>query len=858
MARAIAQDLKASLQFNGTSTTISLGSPAALTSLTDMTIEGWIKPSPIATNNTIMSAGFNYGTNNGFIFMVAGSNSANSRLLLFQGNVSTSSNNGSVVAGVWQHVAVVQAGNTIAYYVNGVQSGITVALTQRAQAAVATYIGTEGASSNYFKGNMSRLRIYNRALSATEITQRYQNARITSGLIEELDLAEGAGSTAIDTSSSANNGTITGATYTADTPSKARKLIGSNLLYNGSMEFAPPSAANVATTSNNRWIDGTAGGAASNTLFGWYMRQRNGTISSQFDYSTFNSGLASLKVSTTATNSWNQTQFICAGGIPVVGDPNIIAAVAGRNYTFSGWIKTTVNSGAAATGARLALYQYNAGGGQIGVLNLGNVTTSTGWTFYSGTYTALAGNGYLIPMAEVVGSDGATTLIMDAWFDDISITETIPVFRTTPQDFKSALNFNGTTTFVSVPTSANNDFTGPFTVSAWVKQTTVSVLATAEQAILSKPLANGTNYRYILAFGDNPYFSLYDGTNNPQAVAPSSVSSAATLGRWQHIVGVNNGATIAIYVNGVLKTSIANNATLVSSAGAFEIGRRAGGSNNYFKGLIAAVKTFASALTPTQIAQEYATGSNAIAAGQIHLLGEGAGGTAFDTSGNANNGTITASSFVGDVPTRKRQLVGGNLVTNGDMSFIPPFTAATGNTTTFIDGTAGGSTTNNLFKYGMIFFSGGGPAAFDTVTTINNKTSISLTANAGSRGALLYGNNGNGGVSPATQCLIPVNPSTSYTLTYWLKTDANVAANSACGGWRFYNGDFSAGAETLSATKFGPSTAWTQVTDTFTTASTTRYLLLQARQDVTPSVAATIWWGDIQLVPTVNTTRALA
>jgi hypothetical protein len=66
--------------------------------------------------------------------------------------------------------------------------------------------------------------IISRALTPTEIRNLHYNNIAPSGAVLDLRLNEGAGATAYDSSGNGNNGTITGATWSDDTPTKARNL----------------------------------------------------------------------------------------------------------------------------------------------------------------------------------------------------------------------------------------------------------------------------------------------------------------------------------------------------------------------------------------------------------------------------------------------------------------------------------------------------------------------------------------------------------------------------------------------------------------------------------------------------------
>jgi hypothetical protein len=122
----------------------------------------------------------------------------------------------------WYHVAGVYdaAAQTLDIYVNGVpDDGAltgTVPAAQVIPAGVNASIG-QRAGGYFFNGVIDNLRIYNRALSATEV-QSDMNTPVSAavaGLVAAYSFNEGAGPTVSDFSGNNNTGTINGAVWTA-------------------------------------------------------------------------------------------------------------------------------------------------------------------------------------------------------------------------------------------------------------------------------------------------------------------------------------------------------------------------------------------------------------------------------------------------------------------------------------------------------------------------------------------------------------------------------------------------------------------------------------------------------------------
>lgn len=181
----------------------------------EFSIEAWINPSD-GSNNTIVDKG-NYQ-------------------YLFQHNPGINGlgiyRNGSWVFGymniplnAWSHVAVTYSasGNAVKFYLNGVQVGGTYSgAVNTAPDNGDLNIGRQQPSDcrcNYFNGSMDELRLWNHALSATEIKNNY-NKEIpgaAQGLVANFHFNQGVAggnntsvSTLPDASTYNNNGTLNG------------------------------------------------------------------------------------------------------------------------------------------------------------------------------------------------------------------------------------------------------------------------------------------------------------------------------------------------------------------------------------------------------------------------------------------------------------------------------------------------------------------------------------------------------------------------------------------------------------------------------------------------------------------------
>ncbi len=103
--------------------------------------------------------------------------------------MSISSSNADIIQGQWFHVCVVRSGNTMNSYINGVSKGIS-SFTAPSSAGVQTTNELKIAQGNPIgqqytwtsNCNVSTIRMYNRALSASEVRQNYNATKGRFGL----------------------------------------------------------------------------------------------------------------------------------------------------------------------------------------------------------------------------------------------------------------------------------------------------------------------------------------------------------------------------------------------------------------------------------------------------------------------------------------------------------------------------------------------------------------------------------------------------------------------------------------------------------------------------------------------------
>ena len=159
------------LEFNGSSDFVNCGNDASLDVSESFTIGAYVKTS---VDGTILQKRTTL-YEEGYFFYIS---SGRLRILIEQPDNTNISliGNTSMLSGDWYHVVAVRDyGNEIGIYVNGNSDQTPVAdtLTQSISNNEPLYIGKQNDNTLSFNGSISDVRIYNRALNASEIKQYY-------------------------------------------------------------------------------------------------------------------------------------------------------------------------------------------------------------------------------------------------------------------------------------------------------------------------------------------------------------------------------------------------------------------------------------------------------------------------------------------------------------------------------------------------------------------------------------------------------------------------------------------------------------------------------------------------------------
>ncbi len=193
-----------------------------------------------------------------------------------------------------------------------------------------------------------------------------------------------------------------------------------------------------------------------------------------------------------------------------------------------------------------------------------------------------------------------------------------------------ALKFDGSDDFVN----AGNIFAEQiFTVDMWVKPGTTQ---TSYANIIDNN--HRTNINWVCQQDQN-------STNNYYFASKGIVNFSLLPDVWQHLTLVQGTASMAVYVDGVLKGSIDNTISSINYSNPFIYLAGHGGGGRHWNGEMDEVRLWSRALGAAEVAaagcQKFVNGNPLFANLEAYYsFNEASGNTGFDNSGNNRNATL--------------------------------------------------------------------------------------------------------------------------------------------------------------------------------------------------------------------------
>jgi Concanavalin A-like lectin/glucanases superfamily len=211
---------------------------------------------------------------------------------------------------------------------------------------------------------------------------------------------------------------------------------------------------------------------------------------------------------------------------------------------------------------------------------------------------------------------------------------------------------------IQIPMSDSLTFQDAITVEAWFKARAFhgdadDVIASTHQSDGGWELRVGGGVpRFVVNLGGTDYVAQ-----------PGNPLLKLKAGIWYYLAGVYDGQQVQLYLNDVVLTPpTAATGTIGANATNLILGRSpdAPEGQSNFAGLIFDMRVWSEALTPDRIRSDFLTGQSETPTPEGALrawypMVEGAGTTLYDHSGNANDGTLNAVTWVSTYPDTPNQ-----------------------------------------------------------------------------------------------------------------------------------------------------------------------------------------------------------
>ena len=669
------------LDFDGSDDSINAGSDSSIDNIFNGggTISAWINPTGWGEGDfgRIIDKGPGYSF---FVSNYSGIPLRSIRFAqYFTSNLSAwTTPTDSITLNTWQHVAITydnsSNANTPTIYINGVAQALA---QSHAGSGTATpdndanmYIGNNGASDRAFEGSIDDVRIYNRALSADEVTGLYTNNKLattctapdgvagemdynyTEGVLQycngskwvamgpklasagtEADITYTAptanlvghwtlddiNTTALDSAGS-NNGTMEGGLDGSNDSVPGK--IGNALNFDGSDDYVESDTPSSTSETYSLWINPTSHALGdpdwANTLMTRGHNDQEGYFGMHlgFDHKI---GVA------TNMSDGNTYRESCTGNtdIPLNTWTHVSASRDASNKVVKIYLNGVLDKSCTMSHAFTSSVQS---------LFIGRHPYPGFEYFYEGIiddvriYNAALSDSEIYALYRATGGTGGPdpSLVGHWKLDETTGTDAIDSSGngndgtmegsmdaeddSVPGKSGTALDFDGTDDYIKTNTAIFNPSTTNFTASLWVRPTALDLDAGADRAILTQNNGTGTGRGWLYIDAGNQKLASFIGGGGKDS------GHTLQINNWIHITLVYDVSTDSItwYINGVqgpTNTSVG----METATGELYIGSGKAGQQN-FKGKIDDVRIYNRALSAAEIASLYGnTGGGKIA-----------------------------------------------------------------------------------------------------------------------------------------------------------------------------------------------------------------------------------------------------
>lgn len=647
--------------FNGTNAQF-YSTAAGYDNLSQLTLSEWVYVNSTSDwERVIFNKGVNDSTPSHDGYVLAFDNTVGGRKIMCTLSNGTSEGTARTDAAFtltsWHLVTCTYDGQKVRLYIDGAkqtsEGNLSGTINNLNDTTYPLRLGADNSGGALFAGNADEVRIYNRALSGAEIRQLYNFAPGPKGYWR---FEEGSGGTVYD--SSGNGRSLTWSNQLTGVNHYAPGKFGLAGNFNGSNDGASVGSVTMARTTNitmEAWVYWRSTSQAAQIMYngnagssGYGIWVGNGSGGAGARVNVLLGGLSWDALSNSTynlpTNQWTHLAVVRGSATWYLYVNGVLTLSGGSTAPNTPAGSTSISSSPTSSFNGLIdevkFYDYPRSQDQVMEDMNGRTGSTTSLQGVSSSGKGAVGywkmdEGYGTKIYDSSGRANTGTLGGNTG------SAAYPTWAY--GKFGQALNFNGTSNFVSMfydDKALRMDQSKSMTFSLWLN-----------------PSAFGSQ-RDFLIYSDA---DLDDGDNNWSGISqirlwldaggtvtffygPSpwtSVTStqALTTGSWYHVVAVRNVAADnqCIYINGKLDKCATDTTTGTwETTGQYMmLGRyKDNSSSEYYKGMMDEVKVYDYALTQDEVNLEYNRGA-AVILGAVSDTSQLSGGTAASQSASA-------------------------------------------------------------------------------------------------------------------------------------------------------------------------------------------------------------------------------
>ena len=584
--------------FNESSSYVAVNDSADLRLTGDYTISFWFKTNAIGSlqrlinkdDATDFSAGYFIMLNTNGTLTIGHNDGANNQ------NWSPSN---TFSANTWYHISVTYSdtANLRTLYINGSSAATQATNTNIASGTDKLFFGTFGSTSaqgQYFNGKLDQVRIFDKALSSSEVTTLYGETHASTTISTTDIFSDGSGVALYQLDGNANDtGLANGARKAIDTTDKAASFNGSSSVIDFSQPllintFSVSFWINTTSTASQRILGNPYGGAGD---YGLNIRIEATTGHLEVEWSADGTNAIILDTAT-SVNDGNWHHIVATwdeGGQKIYIDNNEEASSTNASDQYA--TTDTFKIGANWNNTE----HYNGKLDDVRIYS--DVLTSTEVGYIYNHTTASIPTDNLVAYYNLDGNSNDTAGSNNG--SDTNITYVQSTKKGVERiDSGAAAIFNGSSSYIDVPSGVrqNNNFSFSF----WFNTNSTTLGQNAVAFRNGKKFQIGLNNSNV----GNGSIRVNAG-NNTNVDSATGIFSANT---WYHLaVTQSSTGGVKVYLDGsVVASNSGATGDLVSVTGKDVIGAYYSSSyTGFFNGTIDDVRIYTDVLTSTEVGYLY-------------------------------------------------------------------------------------------------------------------------------------------------------------------------------------------------------------------------------------------------------------